>query len=83
MPCSSTALVVAARTSSESPVHTTWKASLQSGRAARTKPGLRTSWLKIRNRRYSQWERRRELFDAGSDNATRRRQPVKPQLAIR
>lgn len=45
-------------------------------------PGPRTSWLKIRNPQYSQWEQRRDLFEARRDNATRRRQPVKPHLAI-
>ena len=45
-------------------------------------PGPRTSWVKIRNPRYSQWEGRRDLFDARSDNATRRRQPVKPRFAL-
>jgi bifunctional non-homologous end joining protein LigD len=44
--------------------------------------GPRTSWLKIRNPRYSQWEGRRDMFDARSGNATRRQQPAKPQLAI-
>src|SRR5687768_7241485 len=34
--------------------------------------GPRTSWLKIRNPKYSQWENRRELFEARRDNATRR-----------
>lgn len=44
--------------------------------------GPRTSWLKIRNPRYSQWEGRRELFDARSGNATRRQLPARPQLAL-
>lgn len=39
--------------------------------------GPRTSWLKIRNPHYSQWEGRRDLFDARSDHATRRRQAGK------
>ena len=39
-------------------------------------------WLKIRNPQYSQWEGRRELFDARSDNATRRQAPTRPQLAL-
>jgi ATP-dependent DNA ligase len=44
--------------------------------------GPRTSWLKIRNREYSQWENRRELFEARRDNATRRQLPTRPQLAL-
>jgi bifunctional non-homologous end joining protein LigD len=44
--------------------------------------GPRTSWMKIRNPHYSQWEGRRELFDGRSGNATRRRFPAKPQLAL-
>ena len=44
--------------------------------------GPRTSWLKIRNPNYSQWEGRRELFDARSSNATRRQLPARPHLAL-
>ena len=44
--------------------------------------GPKTSWSKIRNPRYSEWEGRRELFDARSSNATRRRLPAWPQLAL-
>jgi bifunctional non-homologous end joining protein LigD len=48
----------------------------------RYQPGPRTSWLKIRNPNYSQWENRRELFEARRDNAGRRIRPVRPQLAL-
>jgi ATP-dependent DNA ligase len=44
--------------------------------------GARTSWLKIRNPEYSQWDGRRELFDARNDNATPRRQKVRPELTL-
>jgi ATP-dependent DNA ligase len=44
--------------------------------------GPRTSLLKIRNPHYSQWEGRRELFDARSGNETRRRFPARPHLAL-
>jgi ATP-dependent DNA ligase len=44
--------------------------------------GPRTSWLKIRNPHYSQWENRRELFEARRDNAQRRLRPVRPALAL-
>jgi len=44
--------------------------------------GTKTSWLKIRNPHYSQWDGRRDLFDARSDNATRRTRWVRPQLEL-
>lgn len=44
--------------------------------------GPRTSWLKVRNPNYSQWEGRREMFDSRSDNATRRQLPARPRLAL-
>jgi ATP-dependent DNA ligase len=44
--------------------------------------GPRTSWLKIRNPEYSQWENRRELFEARRDNASRRARWVRPGLAL-
>lgn len=44
--------------------------------------GAKTSWLKIRNPQYSQWDGRRDLFDARGDNAGRRARWVKPQLAL-
>ena len=44
--------------------------------------GPRTSWLKIRNPQYSQWEHRRELFEARKDNAGRRARPHRPELAL-
>jgi hypothetical protein len=44
--------------------------------------GPRTSWLTIRNPQYSQWDGRRELFDAPSDNGTRRQLSARPQLAL-
>jgi bifunctional non-homologous end joining protein LigD len=44
--------------------------------------GSQTSWLKVRNPGYSQWDGRRELFDARSDNATRRGRPAPPQFAL-
>lgn len=44
--------------------------------------GPRTSWLKIRNPHYSQWESRRDMFEARRDNATRRLRPPRPALAI-
>ena len=44
--------------------------------------GTRTSWLKIRNPNYSQWEGRRELFEARRDNADRRVRWVRPELAL-
>ena len=46
--------------------------------------GPRTSWLKIRKPEYSQWENRRELFEARRDNAQRRRPGgwVKPELSL-
>jgi bifunctional non-homologous end joining protein LigD len=42
----------------------------------------RTSWLKIRNPEYSQWEHRRELFEARRDRAQRARDWVRPQFAL-
>ena len=44
--------------------------------------GPRTSWLKIRNPDYSQWESRRELFEAGRDNFQQRARPPRPQLGL-
>jgi bifunctional non-homologous end joining protein LigD len=44
--------------------------------------GAKTSWLKVRNPEYSQWDGRRDLFDARSDNVTRRARWVKPVLAL-
>jgi hypothetical protein len=44
--------------------------------------GPRTSWLKIRNLEYSQWENRRELFEARRDKARHRVRPVRPELAL-
>jgi bifunctional non-homologous end joining protein LigD len=44
--------------------------------------GARTSWLKIRNSQYSQWDGRRDLFDTRSDNATRRQRWVRPTLSL-
>ena len=44
--------------------------------------GPRTSWLKIRNPHYSQWENRREVFEARRDNAVRRVRPVRPALGL-
>jgi bifunctional non-homologous end joining protein LigD len=45
--------------------------------------GPRTSWLKIRNPEYSQWENRRELFEARRDSGQRRATRwAKPQLAL-
>ena len=41
--------------------------------------GAKTSWLKIRNPEYSQWDGRRDLFDARTDNATRRTRWVRPR----
>ena len=45
--------------------------------------GPHTSWLKIRNQHYSQWDGRRELFEGRRDNAERRTRWVKPELALR
>ena len=45
--------------------------------------GPHTSWLKIRNPHYSQWDGRRELFEGRRDNAQRRTTWVKPELALR
>jgi hypothetical protein len=39
--------------------------------------------LKIRNPRYSQWDGRRELFEARRDNGQRRERSVKPQIMLR
>ena len=39
--------------------------------------GSRTSWLKVRNPDYSQWEPRSELFEARRDNAQHRDRWVK------
>jgi len=39
--------------------------------------GSRTSWLKVRNPDYSQWEPRPELFEARRDNAQHRDRWVK------
>ena len=44
--------------------------------------GPRTSWLKIRNSEYSQWENRRELFEAQRHNAGRRTGSLRPELAL-
>jgi hypothetical protein len=44
--------------------------------------GAKTSWLKFRNPKYSQWNGRRDLFDARGDNARRRAHWVKPELAL-
>jgi ATP-dependent DNA ligase len=44
--------------------------------------GARTSWLKIRNPQYSQWENRRELFEARRDKAQRRVRPKRPAIAL-
>jgi bifunctional non-homologous end joining protein LigD len=45
--------------------------------------GPRTSWVKIRNPHYSQWDGRRDLFEARRDNAQRRRrQYVTPRIAL-
>lgn len=44
--------------------------------------GRRTSWLKIRNAQYSQWENRRELFEARRDNADHRARWLKAELAL-
>ena len=44
--------------------------------------GTRTSWLKIRNPEYSQWDGRRELFEARRDNAARRDRWVRPELTL-
>jgi hypothetical protein len=38
--------------------------------------------MKIRNPRYSQWDGRRELFEARYDNADHRTRWVKPELAL-
>jgi hypothetical protein len=35
--------------------------------------GVSTSWLKIKNPNYSQWEGRRELFEEGRDRRQRSR----------
>jgi ATP-dependent DNA ligase len=45
--------------------------------------GQRTSWLKIRNPEYLQWDGRRDLFEARRDHATPRdRSLVRPELAL-
>jgi bifunctional non-homologous end joining protein LigD len=46
-------------------------------------PGPHTSWLKIRNPHYSQWDGRRELFETRRDNAQRRARWLKPQVVLR
>jgi len=45
-------------------------------------PGPHTSWLKIRNPHYSQWDGRRELFETRRDNAQRRARGVKSQVVL-
>jgi ATP-dependent DNA ligase len=42
----------------------------------------RTSWLKIRNPNYTQWDGRRELFEGGRDNRQRRERWVRPQVVL-
>jgi hypothetical protein len=42
----------------------------------------RTSWLKVRNRQYSQIDGRRELFEAGRDNRQRREGWLRPQVVL-
>jgi bifunctional non-homologous end joining protein LigD len=44
--------------------------------------GPRTSWLKIRNPQYSQWEGRRELFEKRRDIAAHRERLVRPELVL-
>ena len=44
--------------------------------------GPRTSRLKIRNPKYSQWEKRRERLGARRDNAIGAHQHVQPELAL-
>ena len=44
--------------------------------------GPRTSWLKIRNPEYSQWENRRDLFEARRDHAQRRAKWIRPEVAL-
>jgi bifunctional non-homologous end joining protein LigD len=44
--------------------------------------GPRTSWLKVRNPNCSQWENRRELFEARRDNAQCGRRSPRPQLTL-
>ena len=43
--------------------------------------GPQTSWLNIRNPEYSQWENRRERFEARRDNVSRRAN-VSPEVAL-
>jgi len=45
--------------------------------------GPHTSWVKIRNPHYSQWDGRRDLFEARRDSAERRMRWVRPKLALR
>jgi bifunctional non-homologous end joining protein LigD len=45
--------------------------------------GPHTSWLKIRNPHYSQWDGRRELFEARRDRVQRPARWVKPELSLR
>jgi bifunctional non-homologous end joining protein LigD len=45
--------------------------------------GPKTSWLKVRNQRYSQWDGRRDLFETRRDNAQRRTRWVKPEISLR
>jgi bifunctional non-homologous end joining protein LigD len=45
--------------------------------------GRRTSWLKVRNPHYSQWDGRRDLFETRRDNAERRVRWVPRELALR
>jgi bifunctional non-homologous end joining protein LigD len=42
----------------------------------------RTSWVKIRNPEYSQWEHQRELFEARRDRAQLAREWIRPQFAL-
>jgi hypothetical protein len=44
--------------------------------------GPHTSWMKLRNPHYSQWDGRRELFEARRDSAQRRTRWVKPVLSL-
>ena len=45
--------------------------------------GPGTSWLKIKNPAYSQWENKRELYEARRDDRARRTGSVRPQVALR
>jgi bifunctional non-homologous end joining protein LigD len=45
--------------------------------------GPQTSWVKIRNPQYSQWDGRRELFEMRRNSAQRRARTVKPEVVLR